>query len=163
LGGSPTLSVNLTVNSANGLKSCSITLAGVGSQPCAQGQQNMQFTVPLNGGSLPVQGSVQDSLGQTVSNMTIGSAATWGVSNSALNGNITLGVNFRAGPGTNYGINSSGHLPPTGIPEVCQTQGTLEYFVPSDHTSPSSSRWDKMSNGDWVADIYVNPVSVPPC
>ena len=162
LGGAATLTISVTVNSAYPLSSCTVTLTNVGTTGCSAGSQSVQIGVPMCGCGQSIQGSAQNSLGQPT-NATLGSAGLWGVTQTSLLTFLTLPVNFRTGPSHTYGIASSGHRPPTNVPAVCQTTGSLEYLVPGNPNSASSSQWDKMSDGTWVADVYVNPVSLPGC
>jgi len=147
--------VNYSVN-ANGasLKSCTVTVDGVGAQNCSAGSGSLTFSVGAWGAARGITINVVNEYDQSGS--ATSSASTWQVFNYQLAGDINIPVRFRTGPGSNTGVASSGHRAGTAVPIVCQTRGTTDRLEPDNPNSQTGNMWDRMADGTWVNDIFTN-------
>jgi hypothetical protein len=147
------VSYNVIANGA-ALKSCTVSVEGVGAQNCSAGSGTLTFSVGAWGAARGITLSVVNEYDQ--SGGATGSASTWQVFNYQLAGDINIPVRFRTGPGSNTGVASRGHGAGTAVPIVCQTRGTTDRLDPGDPNSLTGNVWDRMADGTWVNDIFTN-------
>jgi hypothetical protein len=143
------------------VSSCRVYINGLGEVGCGAGPGTHTFPNRAWNSGYTVVVEATNAFGQSLTVPATAYAGAWAAQgyqlwNSPGTRVIDIPVRFRSGPGTGHSVTSSGHLGGRPVSVVCQTQGDWVPLDPGNPGAGGGSVWDFMSDGSWVADIFVN-------